>query len=840
MYAFIYWFICYSVASMRDFLRCTGVCARSVCTLVTLDARATDNSTDVRTRRARSTTPMRDDGARDDDDDDDATARADDAVTATTTTPSRESSSDGRTTANVEGGRATSEGATARALMLASTNSFRAPRAGTKAALEVHVSTWNVGNKAPRADAASGWLRDARRSDIVAVGAQEASYVKTRKTIKPVAVSAACGDEANFKSRFRKGFFKSTKWTRVGMVAGGAFAGGVMAAPVAPMGVMCGMFTGWFASKRLVQEIKVRIHWFDFLHSALGHEFELLQTQILLQMRLAVFVKKELVPRIRSVKVGRKATGLGNLVGNKGGLLVHIELENGETIAFLSCHLAAHEQPKYLEARNHMVHEILEGTWIDCVEKPKCALPVVTDVNSALFDAGSEMINKMKGTSRQVYERTSDAFQGATGARLAIGSGMAPRKNQAPELLDVATHVFFFGDLNYRLDPGKVVGNEWDTHWDKTAPEMTSTKLANKYDVDKVPLSKFPAARPVAQPGMIEEESDDEITESSPFQIGRTAVIESVGAQEFDQLVKADQLIKSMKEGKVFANFHEMPLKFFPTFKRASNNLKDGKGKKAPAQEQSVAEPGSAEYYNEKRVPSWCDRVLVHSLTGAKDSCSPLEYGARHDVTTSDHAPVYARFRVRLRDLPPLKALPRAKLTLTNLSVTRNTIEDDFLGSSVYVHLFVPHTRTVVPEAREVSSGHVARDESQPKTIGKYTFSGDVLPSCIVGYDAADEVTFAEQEKAAARFALLTTEERIALKENEDAEKSEELPTPVGMDAYGKFVGIITLVDSRYGDKLGTCTVLLPSKGSSSFDVPLLLRSANVGRIKGSWELSSI
>ena len=268
-------FICYSVASIRDFLRCTGVCARSVCTLVTLDARATDNSTDVRTRRARSTTPMRDDGARDDDDDDDATARADDAVTATTTTPSRESSSDGRTTANVEGGRATSEGATARALMLASTNSFRAPRAGTKAALEVHVSTWNVGNKAPRADAASGWLRDARRSDIVAVGAQEASYVKTRKTIKPVAVSAACGDEANFKSRFRKGFFKSTKWTRVGMVAGGAFAGGVMAAPVAPMGVMCGMFTGWFASKRLVQEIKVRIHWFDFLHSALGHEFEL-------------------------------------------------------------------------------------------------------------------------------------------------------------------------------------------------------------------------------------------------------------------------------------------------------------------------------------------------------------------------------------------------------------------------------------------------------------------------------------------------------------------------------------------------------------------------------------
>jgi hypothetical protein len=193
---------------------------------------------------------------------------------------------------------------------------------------------------------------------------------------------------------------------------------------------------------------------------------------------------------------------------------------------------------------------------------------------------------------------------------------------------------------------------------------------------------------------------------------------------------------------------------------------------------------------------------------------------------------------VQLRDLPPVKALPRAKLTLKNLSVTRNTTADDMLGSSTYVHLFVPHARIIVPEARTVSSGHVARDDTQPKTIGKYTFSGDVLPSCIVGYNAEDDVILAEQEKAAARFALLTKEERLALKNKETAENSEELPTPVGMDAYGKFVGIITLVDSRYGDKLGTCAVLLPTSGSSSFDVPLLLRSKTVGQIKGSWALS--
>ena len=45
---------------------------------------------------------------------------------------------------------------------------------------------------------------------------------------------------------------------------------------------------------------------------------------------------------------------------------MHIELDNGETIAFVSCHLAAHEKPKFLQARNDMVPEIFNGARGDC------------------------------------------------------------------------------------------------------------------------------------------------------------------------------------------------------------------------------------------------------------------------------------------------------------------------------------------------------------------------------------------------------------------------------------------------------------------------------------------
>ena len=759
--------------------------------------------------------------------------RAASARTTTTTT----------TTTTVDGEESDAEedvGTSAAASkFLDATKSFRAPRSGDKRSLEVYVSTWNVGNKAPTSEAASGWLKSARGSDVIAVGAQEASYVKTKKTTKPSAVSAACGDAEPYASRFKRGFLHSTKWTRVGMMMGGAMAGGVMG--YVP-GAMCGMFTGWYTSKRLVQEIKVRMHWFDFLSAAVGAEYVLLQSEMLLQMRLAVFVKKRLVSRIQSVKVGSKATGLGNLVGNKGGIIVHIELDNGETIAFVSCHLAAHEQPKFLQARNDMVPEIFNGAWGDCQLRPACALPVVKDINATFFDTGNEVLRKFKGA----MTKTSNAFESATGAK--IGSGYAPRRNQVPDLLDSTSHVFFFGDLNYRLDPGQVVGDEWDTHWNKKS-ESENKSSREKYDVESVPLSKFPADRPSATPGA-EEDSDNEneVVDASPFQIGRAAIIESVSQQRFTELSKADQLKRSIREGKVLSNFREMPLSFFPTFKRASNKSEKSKGmcsaKATTVQESSYAQPGTSEYYNAKRVPSWCDRVLVHSLAGAKSSIDEIEYGARHDVLTSDHAPVYARFRVHLRSLPNVKSLPRATLKLTTLQVTRTYTEEEIgnnVGSSVYVHLFVPHTRIVLPVAREVSSTHIARDGKQPNEIGKYDFPPQNLPSTLVGYDASDEHIRIAQEKSQARFALLTEDERKKMKTasvTEPDSDSEARTKRLGMDAFKEFVGIISVVDSRTGQKLGTCAVPLPTS-SASFSVPLLYFSKKVGSITGSWSLST-
>eukprot|EP00177_Eucheuma_denticulatum_P007005 GFKZ01012743.1.p1 GENE.GFKZ01012743.1~~GFKZ01012743.1.p1 ORF type:complete len:737 (+),score=78.34 GFKZ01012743.1:509-2719(+) len=108
-----------------------------------------------------------------------------------------------------------------------------------------------------------------------------------------------------------------------------------------------------------------------------------------------------------------------------------------------------------------------------------------------------------------------------------------------------------------------------------------------------------------------------------------------VQRKEWDRLVDVDQLTREIAEGNVFANFQEGDITFPPTFK---------------------FDPRT-KTYSESRVPSYCDRILWHSLPARMDLVKCVKYTSLTDFDSSDHLPVYGEYKL---DVPVVAAPPRS------------------------------------------------------------------------------------------------------------------------------------------------------------------------------------
>ena len=162
-------------------------------------------------------------------------------------------------------------------------------------ALELHVATWNLGNRQP---GPSERLRDwfPQGADVVAIGVQEASY------------SGGSVDSL---------FALLTAAAESGAADGGGCAGGVS--------------------------------------NAAGTRFERVGAASMGQIHLLVLARRELVPFISAVETGVEATGVGGVGTNKGAVALALRVCNVH-LGFVNAHLAAHQG--MAAARNEQAAEI--------------------------------------------------------------------------------------------------------------------------------------------------------------------------------------------------------------------------------------------------------------------------------------------------------------------------------------------------------------------------------------------------------------------------------------------------------------------------------------------------
>ena len=105
---------------------------------------------------------------------------------------------------------------------------------------------------------------------------------------------------------------------------------------------------------------KGHAEWEEMLARRLGRGYVPVRHVRLWEMRLSVYVKASQRANVTKVHVASAATGgPGGMLGNKGGLVVRLRL-GATSLAFVSCHLAAHSH--MLSRRNHNCSELLRET----------------------------------------------------------------------------------------------------------------------------------------------------------------------------------------------------------------------------------------------------------------------------------------------------------------------------------------------------------------------------------------------------------------------------------------------------------------------------------------------
>ena len=131
--------------------------------------------------------------------------------------------------------------------------------------------------------------------------------------------------------------------------------------------------------------------------------------------------------------------------------------------------------------------------------------------------------------------------------------------------------------------------------------------------------------------------------------MSRDTVIKAVQAQNLKKLLERDQLLVSRRRNPGFRlrAFTESPITFAPTYKY---------------------DVGTDRYdTSEKhRAPAWCDRILYRGAGKIKQ----LDY-RRHEMKVSDHRPVSATFKMRIKSVSQDKRAAAWQACLTRFEVAK-------------------------------------------------------------------------------------------------------------------------------------------------------------------------
>jgi hypothetical protein len=231
--------------------------------------------------------------------------------------------------------------------------------------VRILTATWNVGNAKPDEGELAQWLpANGGAFDMIVIGTQENAF-KTRATAS--AKSPEADDDDDEAEAAMAAAHAATEADRASTPRRERSRSRRSSVSVASVAQATKLHGGWVddaAESRSRWRRPTAPHaWDRMCAKRLGDGWMVCAHVTLREMRLTVYCTRALAAsRIGHVATAYSATGLGTVFGNKGGLVARLSIGPHTTIAFCSCHLAAHEGASHLKNRNAMCREVLLET----------------------------------------------------------------------------------------------------------------------------------------------------------------------------------------------------------------------------------------------------------------------------------------------------------------------------------------------------------------------------------------------------------------------------------------------------------------------------------------------
>ena len=215
------------------------------------------------------------------------------------------------------------------------------------------------------------------------------------------------------------------------------------------------------------------------------------------------------------------------------------------------------------------------------------------------------------------------------------------------ERFDVSStshHMFWMGDMNYRLtnDPTlpKASKNN-EENQEKRMAEMKAFK--DKYDAEEQELEGDDDG---AEDAGAKEDKNSKKDAVSKF---KKDVIQLVLKNDWGALLAFDELNREIKDNRALKGFTALQPCFPPTFKRIRHiGVTDPKTIMEGVSGEEEVEKHFWELWHHKRIPSYTDRVLHRSMPHFEKHLVTESFRSFEELTTSDHKPVRAAFKLSL------------------------------------------------------------------------------------------------------------------------------------------------------------------------------------------------